>query len=287
MARGCVDASRQTSSVMLWGGGCLSCLHVLPTWCFFAEPYCMRAVEAGKLSASIAMSASSDGCGAGGWPCQCRPEQGNPVSPSSLCKTPVQLSFCIAASLRPLWPPKGPSRTKNTTDSKFTIRSKFATAIVKHYEGHFETTILKGKLSSKSLQIVKTTAIVKHYGIERRSVFSTEGSFGHRSLGRRRAKSAGVGCRASLWVASMSLSIMPTAAVQAHAWELFGTERLELGPADLRRWIWMGQGAWPSSFFLRAGGRLTLVCLAQPGRGGGFQEPYLPEPVSPAPRPCL
>ena len=51
--------------------------------------------------------------------------------------------------------PKGPSRTKNTTDSKFTIRSKFATAIVKHYGGHFETTIFKGKLSSKSLQIVK------------------------------------------------------------------------------------------------------------------------------------
>ena len=29
--------------------------------------------------------------------------------------------------------PKGSSRSKNTTDSKFTIRSKFATAIVKHY----------------------------------------------------------------------------------------------------------------------------------------------------------
>ena len=40
--------------------------------------------------------------------------------------------------------PKGPSRTKNTTDSKFTIRGKFATAIVKHYGGHFETTIFKG-----------------------------------------------------------------------------------------------------------------------------------------------
>ena len=51
--------------------------------------------------------------------------------------------------------PKGPSRTKSTTDSKFTIRSKFATAIVKRYGGHFETTIFKGKLSSKSLQIVK------------------------------------------------------------------------------------------------------------------------------------
>ena len=50
--------------------------------------------------------------------------------------------------------PKGPSRTKFATDSKFTIRSKFTTAIVKHYGGHFETTIFKGKLSSKSLQIV-------------------------------------------------------------------------------------------------------------------------------------
>ena len=69
--------------------------------------------------------------------------------------------------------PKGPSRTKNTTDSTFTIRSKFATAIVKHYGRHFENTFFKGKLSSKSLQIVK------HYGIERRSVFSTEGSFGY------------------------------------------------------------------------------------------------------------
>ena len=65
--------------------------------------------------------------------------------------------------------PKGPSRTTNTTDSKFTIRSTFATAIVKHYGGHFETTNFKGK----------STAVVKLYGIERRSVFSTEGSFGN------------------------------------------------------------------------------------------------------------
>ena len=40
--------------------------------------------------------------------------------------------------------PKDPPVRKNTTDSKFTIRSKFATAIVKHYGGHFETTIFKG-----------------------------------------------------------------------------------------------------------------------------------------------
>ena len=51
--------------------------------------------------------------------------------------------------------PKDPPRTKNTTDSKFTIRRKFATAIVKHYSGHFETTIFKRKFSCKSLRIVK------------------------------------------------------------------------------------------------------------------------------------
>ena len=78
--------------------------------------------------------------------------------------------------------PKGPSRTKNTTERKFTIRSKFTTAKVKHYGGHFETTSFKGKVSSRSLQIVKkTTAVVKHYGIECRSAFSMEGSFGQLS----------------------------------------------------------------------------------------------------------
>ena len=34
--------------------------------------------------------------------------------------------------------PKEPSRTKNTTDSKVTIRSTFATAIAKHHGGHSE-----------------------------------------------------------------------------------------------------------------------------------------------------
>ena len=51
--------------------------------------------------------------------------------------------------------PKGPSRTKSTTGSKLTTGSKFATAIAKHYGGHFETTIHKRQRSSKSLQIVK------------------------------------------------------------------------------------------------------------------------------------
>ena len=64
---------------------------------------------------------------------------------------------------------KGPSRTKNTTDSKCTTGSQFTTAIVKHYVGHFETTSFKGKLSSKSLQIVKD------YGIECRSVLVRKG----------------------------------------------------------------------------------------------------------------
>ena len=77
--------------------------------------------------------------------------------------------------------PKGPSRTKNTTDKKFTIAVvNSLPAIVKHYGGHFETTIfLKGnKAANRYTDSQKTMAIVKHYGIERRSVFSTEGSFG-------------------------------------------------------------------------------------------------------------
>ena len=56
--------------------------------------------------------------------------------------------------------PKGPSRTKNTTDSKFTIRSKFATAIVKHYGGHFETTIFKATNRYRNSKFA--TAIVKN-----------------------------------------------------------------------------------------------------------------------------
>ena len=47
--------------------------------------------------------------------------------------------LCDVALNFPCWLPKGPSRTKNTTDCKFTIRSKFATAIVKHYRARFYT----------------------------------------------------------------------------------------------------------------------------------------------------
>ena len=49
--------------------------------------------------------------------------------------------------------PKGPSHTKSTPDSKFTMGNIFAMAtVLKHYGGHLETTIFKGKLSSKSQQ---------------------------------------------------------------------------------------------------------------------------------------
>ena len=80
--------------------------------------------------------------------------------------------------------PKGPSRTKNTTDSKLTIRSKFATAIVKHYGGHFETIIFEREITQQiATEILKNYGGSKHYGIECRSVFSTEGSFGCRENG--------------------------------------------------------------------------------------------------------
>ena len=95
-------------------------------------------------------------------------------------------SLQIVNSLRVLFSvcrgPLGPSRTKNTTDSKFTIRSKVATAIVKHYGRHLETTIFSKEIKQQiATDSVKTTAVVKYYGIECRSIlklFSTEGSFG-------------------------------------------------------------------------------------------------------------
>ena len=75
--------------------------------------------------------------------------------------------------------PKGPSRTKNTTDSKFTIRGKFATAIVQNTTADtLKQLFLKGKIKQQIASRnskKKATAVVKYYGIESRSVFSTEG----------------------------------------------------------------------------------------------------------------
>ena len=43
--------------------------------------------------------------------------------------------------------------------------------------------VFLGKGGKKTVQKVKTTAVAKHYGIERRTIFSTEGSFGQRLVG--------------------------------------------------------------------------------------------------------
>ena len=51
--------------------------------------------------------------------------------------------------------PKDPPVLKTLRIVNLLSVVKFATAIVKHYGGHFETTMFKGKLSSKLLQIVK------------------------------------------------------------------------------------------------------------------------------------
>ena len=75
--------------------------------------------------------------------------------------------------------PKGPFRTKNGTESKFT------TAREKRY-GNSKTLrrVLRsafsflGKRGRKTVRIVKTTAVAKYYGFGRRTIFSTEGSFG-------------------------------------------------------------------------------------------------------------
>ena len=38
--------------------------------------------------------------------------------------------------------------------------------------------VFRGKGGRKTVQKVKTTAVAKHYGFERHTIFSTEGSFG-------------------------------------------------------------------------------------------------------------
>ena len=78
-----------------------------------------------------------------------------PVLPCGQKKCSCIVVFFLCHTFGRRSEPKGPSRTKNTTDGKFTICSEFTTAIVIHYCGHFETTIFKGKLSSISLQRVK------------------------------------------------------------------------------------------------------------------------------------
>ena len=74
--------------------------------------------------------------------------------------------------------PKGPFRTKKSTESKVTTARKKATAIAKRHGECSEVLAFLGKRGRKTVRIVKTTAVAQYYGFGRRTIFSTEGSFG-------------------------------------------------------------------------------------------------------------
>ena len=84
---------------------------------------------------------------------------------------------------------EGPRRTKKTTRSKFTTRSIFTIALWFTIAAHLVRTPFswelqtfslseKGSRRSKSGGVVKHYGVVIHYFCYRRSIFSTEGSFG-------------------------------------------------------------------------------------------------------------
>ena len=110
-----------------------------------------------------------------------RPHLRTDIETQSLCYT-----FCGRVSLQTLCQrtqparraiPKGPSRTKNTTESKFRYGEEI------RYEG--SKTLRRGlrhacvsrkKEAAKRYRQWKTTAVAKYYGFGRRSIFSTERS---------------------------------------------------------------------------------------------------------------
>ena len=55
---------------------------------------------------------------------------------------------------------------------------KFSTDLTKRYGEGSEMLAFLVKRGRKMVQKVKTTAVAKYYGFERRTIFSTEGSFG-------------------------------------------------------------------------------------------------------------
>ena len=71
-------------------------------------------------------------------------------------------------------PPKDPP-TKNTTESKFGTGTKFATMIAKR---RGECSEMLGFLGAKDRKKVKTMAVAKYYGFERRTIFGAAGCLG-------------------------------------------------------------------------------------------------------------
>ena len=81
-------------------------------------------------------------------------------------------------------PPKGPSRTKNSTESQVSTGSKFATAVRKRYGECSEVLVfLRKKKQENGTDSKRTTAVAKYYGFGCRTIFSTEGSFGQKNHG--------------------------------------------------------------------------------------------------------
>ena len=72
--------------------------------------------------------------------------------------------------------PKGPSRTKNTTGSKFSTETKFATTIAKRYGECSELLVFfQEKEAGKRYRKLSTTAVAKCYGFKRRSILVRKG----------------------------------------------------------------------------------------------------------------
>ena len=76
--------------------------------------------------------------------------------------------------------PKGPSRTKNPTESEFRYGEKIRYRRSKTLRRGLRNACFLGKRGRKTVyRKRKTMAVAKYYRFERRTIFSTEGSFRH------------------------------------------------------------------------------------------------------------
>ena len=67
------------------------------------------------------------------------------------CNTKILAMCFLAAEIHP----KGPSRTKNSSESKFSTGSKFATAVAKRYGECSEMLVFLGRRGRKTVRILK------------------------------------------------------------------------------------------------------------------------------------
>ena len=75
----------------------------------------------------------------------------------------------MAQAFSPL--PKGPCRTKISTESRFTAGKTIAVAIAKHYGEHSKNAVFFfGKEAGNGIDCKKTTAVVKYYCFVRRTI---------------------------------------------------------------------------------------------------------------------